>query len=144
MSEGGMPQAGYNPHAVGAAPGGQPDPQSRLGGILPDANVSQGLALNSAGAGHLLNAKMTTGLASDKPSGIHSSQNVQRLWKTKPTFEGFERIQAPEISGPAIEAGMALNGAGVEPMGPVSTASLGDMSPPSVGVDMNRGMGMGR
>lgn len=109
---GGQMPPGYNPHAVGAAPSGQPDPTSRVMGLLPDANVGTGVALNTAGPGHLLNAKITTGLASDKPSGPKGSENIQKLWKTKVTLEGFEAIKPAEI-GPDgqpidVAAGLGL------------------------------------
>lgn len=102
MSQQGGPPPGYNPFAVNAMPNGQPDPQSRALGLLPDANAGQGWSPVNV---KLLQGKTPSVIFKEDQSGPKGSQNIQKLWKTKVSMHGFEDIKPAE---------MATNGHGAE------------------------------
>lgn len=141
MSEGGMPQPGYNPHAVGAAPGGQPDPGKRLLGIVNDANVGTGMALTNMGP---LKGNVPGGVFSDKGTGFKDKMQSGLGIRTRVQFEGFDRIGPQDMQG-IEQAAQTMQGSDMQHMGPMSEASLtgaGAISPPATpGMAQSRGIG---
>lgn len=119
--QGGPPQPGYNPFAVGAQPGGQPDPQSRLMGFLPDANVGQNTSLQNIKP---LQAKIPSSIFKEDQSGPKGSQNIQKLWKTKASVHGFEDIKPAETA--THGHGVDGKGAGGPPADPLEDVGLTD------------------
>lgn len=93
--QGGPPQPGYNPNAVGAT-GPQPNAQSRALGVLPDANVGTGMTLNNLGA---LKGNVPGGVFSDKGTGFKDKMQQGLGIRTRAQFSGFEAIQAPPVGG---------------------------------------------
>ncbi|MCH2548219.1 MAG: hypothetical protein MK052_11515 [Alphaproteobacteria bacterium] len=103
-NNGGPPQAGYNPYAVGAQPGGQPDPSARLLGVLNDANVGTGLALNNLGPGK---GNVPISIFQDKGTGfkdkIQSGLGIRT--RVKFTSELFNLMEGVDTSSNSSEGG---------------------------------------
>lgn len=95
QGQGGPPQPGYNPHAVGAAPAGQPNPQNRLLGIINDYQYT-GTALNNLAVGK---GNIPISIATQKPRGFIDMFEQHLGIRTKVKFVGFEEIQA-QATGP--------------------------------------------
>lgn len=141
MSEGGMPQAGYNPHAVGAAPGGQPNPANRLLGVINDANVGTGMQLNNLGP---LKGNVPSSVFQDKGTGWKDKMQSGLGVRTRVQFEGFERIGPQDMDG-IEQAAQMMRGADMQHIGPVPESALtgmGSISPPATpGMSQARGIG---
>jgi hypothetical protein len=143
MSEqGGGLQPGYNPHAVGAAPGGQPDPQSRALGILPDANVGTGMALNNLSP---VQGNLPISFFGQK-QGLVDTLATQFGMRTKVQFSGELMNLMEGVGGTAQEvygAGEAIHSAGGAHVGGMSEAMLGGLAPPDT-PGMSRGQSIGK
>ena len=95
QQQGGPQQPGYNPHAVGAAPGGQPDPSTRLLGVVNDANVGTGMALNNLGP---LKGNVPITAFQDKGTGFKDQIQKGLGIRTRVQFVGFDNIQPAEMA----------------------------------------------
>lgn len=158
--QGGPPQPGYNPNAVGAVGSIQPNGQSRALGVLPDANVGTGMALNNLGA---LKGNVPGGVFSDKGTGFKDKMQQGLGIRTRVQFSGFEAIQAPPVGGDnssvygdssggsgnatydqVYGAGMTIYQNGAVHMGFTPESVLGTMASPSTpGMSRSREQGMG-
>jgi hypothetical protein len=105
MSQQGGPPPGYNPFAVGAQPSGQPNPESRLGGYLPDANVGQQTSLQNIG----LKGNVPVSIVGQKERGLIGTFEKQFGVRTKVQFVGFETVKPAEMAtqGHGVEGGGA-------------------------------------
>lgn len=128
--QGGPPQAGFNPYAVGAQPGGQPDPSARLLGIINDANVGTGMSLNNLG---VLKGNVPGGIASQKDRGFIGTLEKNLGIRTKVKFEGFENI------GPASSASQGHDAAA----SPMYGSDMTPISAPTSASDGSSGGGGG-
>lgn len=153
--QGGPPQPGYNPNAVGAAPGGQPDPSSRLLGIVNDANVGTGLALNNLGPGK---GSVPISVFQDKGTGWKDKMQKGLGIRTRVQFSGdiINLMEGVDGSGSGGEggggnatyeqiygAGVIIYKNGVDYMGFKPEYMLGGLSPPDT-PGMSRSQEKGR
>lgn len=118
--QGGPPQAGYNPYAVGAQPSGQPDPSSRLLGIINDANVGTGFALNNMGP---LKGNVPISIATQKDRGFIGTFEKHLGVRTKVKFEGFEGVRPAEMQSQGHGEGKGLDFGGGTGQPPIDVAA---------------------
>lgn len=112
--QGGPPQAGYNPYAVGAQPGGQPDPSVRLLGIINDANVGTGMALNNLAP---MKGNVPVSMFQDKGTGFKDKMQNGLGIRTRVKFEGFEAVGPAERGSHGHDAAPSpMYGADMMPM----------------------------
>lgn len=140
MSEGAM-QQGFNPHAVGAAPGGQPNPANRLLGIVNDVQY-QGTALNNLAP---LKGNVPGGVFSDKGTGWKDKMQSGLGIRTRVQMEGFENIGPQDREG-IEQAAQSMLGADIQHIGAMPESALtgaGAITPPAT-PGMGRSQDIGR
>jgi hypothetical protein len=151
---GGPPQAGYNPYAVGAQPGGQPDPGKRLLGIVNDANVGTGMSLNNLGP---MKGNVPVSVFQDKGTGFKDKMQSGLGIRTRVQFSGelMNLMEGVDGSGgdtgggnatydQVYGAGTTIYQNGAVHMGFTPESVLGSMASPSTpGMSKSREQGMG-